>query len=307
MQKLNQINKTISIDESDLKLKTRAVGKSRSGRRFLRFVLGAAILLFLLAPLFMTLIYSLFRDFTGILPRGFTLSFYREVLFGSSSIIPVLLRTLLISLIPVIISMLTLLAAIYVKSLYFPAIDKALNLITKIPYSIQGIILAISLISIYGNSSSFLANRVLLLILAYTVVISPYVYQGILNALSTVEMLPIIEAAEVLGAGKSYAFFKLVLPAARQGLLATSLLSTGILFGDFVIVNILAGSYYETMAIRLRRIMAYSGNQAAVVSVILFTMMSLLSIYVSHLNKKKPGEGLFKKSKRRERTKRTGE
>lgn len=288
MEKLNVLDKPYMDEQKDksvVKRRDYSVAKS-IGRK----VIGGLIVLFLLSPLFMTFLYSIFRDFTGIIPKGFTLNFYKEVIFGADSILPILGRTLLISFGPVLISMVIILLAVYASVVYFPKMDRVLNLVTKIPYSIQGIILAISLIAIYGNSSTFLANRILLLTFAYTVIISPYIYQGIKNALGTIDPLPILEAAEVLGASKFYAFFRLVVPALRSGLLATSLLAGGLLFGDFVLVNILAGSYYETMAIKLNRVMYYSGNQAAVISVILFIIMTLLSVYLNHLNHKKPGE-----------------
>src|SRR5699024_8236199 len=119
----------------------------------------------------------------------------------------------------------------------------------KIPYGIQGVILAVSILSLYTSGGGILSNRILLLICAYCIIILPYMYQGIKNALLTIEVLPILEAAEILGASKVYAYFRIVVPSMMKGLFATMLLSTGILFGDFVLVNILAGSYYKTMGI----------------------------------------------------------
>lgn len=289
MEKTNVLDKKEMLI-SKVKVSSKAKTREKSTLKILgRRLLGGGIMVFLLAPLFMTFLYSICRDFTGMIPRGFTLDFYREVLFGADSILPILARTLLISFVPVAICMASMLLAVYGSLVYFPKLDRVLNLITKVPYSIQGIILAIALISIYGNSSSLLSNRILLLTMAYTVVISPYIYQGIKNALSTLDPIPILESAQVLGVSKFYAFFRLVVPALKPGLLATSLLSGGLLLGDFVLVNILAGSYYETMAMKLNRVMYYSGNQAAVISVVLFSIMSLLSIWLSSLNRKSPG------------------
>lgn len=231
----------------------------------------------------MTFVYSIFRDFTGIVPQGFTLDFYKEIFVGGASLLPALGRTLTIAFGSVLLSLTITLLAVYATSIHFPRLEKILSVVTKIPYSVQGVILAISLITIYANTNTFLADRRFLLVAAYCVIISPYMYQGVRNAMDTVDILPLLESAEVLGAGKLYAFFRIVLPAAKNGLLATSLLCGGLLFGDFVLVNILAGSHLETLAIRLSRVMYYSGNQAAAISSILFLCMCGLSLLVSRL------------------------
>lgn len=239
----------------------------------------------LVLPLIGTLLNSLFRDFTSIVPKGFTLSFYAELFAGDNQLLPVLLRTVVIAVVPTVILLVLLLLAMYAVQVYFPHLDKYLDILSKIPYGIQGVILAVSILSLYTSGGGILSNRILLLICAYCIIILPYMYQGIKNALLTIEVLPILEAAEILGANKIYAYFRIVVPSMMKGLLATMLLSTGILFGDFVLVNILAGSYYKTMGIYLNEIRGSSGHAASAVSVIMFFVMFGLSFGVNQLNK----------------------
>lgn len=72
----------------------------------------------------------------------------------------------------------------------------------------------------------------------------------------------------------------------KKGLLATLLLAVGILFGDFVLINILAGSYFPTLGVYLNEIRAVSGHSASAVSVLMFAVMLLLSYGVTRLNRK---------------------
>ncbi|WP_051912422.1 ABC transporter permease [Carnobacterium funditum] len=239
----------------------------------------------LLLPLIGTLVNSIFRDFTSIVPKGFTLSFYTQLFTGDNQLLPVLLRTLVIAIVPTVILLVLLLLAMYAVQVYFPKLDKYLDILSKIPYGIQGVILAVSILSLYTSGGGILSNRILLLICAYSIIILPYMYQGIKNALLTIEVIPILEAAEILGANKVYAYFRIVVPSMMKGLFATMLLSTGILFGDFVLVNILAGSYYKTMGIYLNEIRGSSGHAASAVSVVMFLVMLVLSFGVNHLNK----------------------
>lgn len=243
--------------------------------------------LFLLLPLLMTFLYSLVIDFTGLIPKGFTIKHYVELITGSQSILSVLGRTLLIAVVPTLITLVIVLLALFATMVYYPKMDAVLSLITKIPYGIQGIILAVSLIGIYANSNTFFSNRILLLIFAYCVVISPYMYQGVKNALMTIEMMPILEAAEVLGSNKLATYFTIVVPGIGKGILATSLLCAGILFGDFVLVNILAGNYYETLGIFLNKVRSKSGATAGAISSLMFVIMLLFSATVTWLNREK--------------------
>lgn len=239
----------------------------------------------LVLPLFATLLNSFFRDFTSMIPKGFTLAFYAELFTGENQILPVLLKTVVIAIVPTVILLILLLLAMYAIQVYFPKLDKYLDIFSKIPYGIQGVILAVSILSLYSGRGGILSNRVLLLICAYAIIILPYMYQGIKNALVTIEVMPILEAAEILGASKVYAYFRIVVPSITKGLLATMLLSTAILFGDFVLVNILAGSYYKTIGIFLNEIRGSSGHAASAVSVIMFVAVLLLSFGVNKLNK----------------------
>lgn len=253
------------------------------------FICTLLISIFLLAPLVITIVYSFFRDFTGIIPKGFTVEFYKN-LFSSTNIMATLLRTVVISIIPVIITLIVMLLAFYGIKQYYPKADKYLDLITKIPYGIQGIIMGASLIILYAGSQNFYSNRTFLLICSYIVFICPYMYQGVKTALSTIEMQPILEAAEVLGAHPFKTYWTIIVPSVFSGILATMLLCSGLLFGDFVLVNMLAGSYYETLGIFLNRILFTSGPTASAVSTIMGIVMLGLSFVVNYLNKKQKSQ-----------------
>lgn len=247
------------------------------------------ISLFLIAPLIMTLVYSLFRDFTGIIPKGFTFQFYTD-LFTTTGIVAVLLRTALISIIPVVITLIVMLLAFYGIERYYPQVDKYLNFITKIPYGIQGIIMGASLIVLYASSDNFYGNRFFLLICAYIVFIFPYMYQGIKSALSTIEIQPILEAAEILGANPLISYWTIIVPSVLPGLVSTMLLCSGLLFADFVLVNMLAGSYYQTLGIFLNRMLFKSGPTASAISTIMGIVMFSMSFFVNYFNRKQKSQ-----------------
>lgn len=237
----------------------------------------------LLLPLFVTLLNSLFRDLSNIIPEGFTFEFYSGIFVESGGMAGAIGRSLLIAIIPTLVLLLLLLLAMYVVQIHYPKWDKYLDLLSKIPYGIQGVILAVSIISLYASSSTFLSNRIFLLSCAYGIVILPYMYQGIKNALTTLEVMPILEAAETLGSSRLYAYFRIIVPSVLKGLVATILLSIGILFSDFVLVNIIAGSYYETTSIFLDKTRSVSGHAASAISVVIFCIMLILTNLAGYL------------------------
>ena len=78
------------------------------------FVIG-----WMLIPLLATAIYSLFEDWTGIMPRGFTLSNYQK-LFTNTAFLTVMYQTVLVTIIPTIITIAVVLLALFADSVYFP-------------------------------------------------------------------------------------------------------------------------------------------------------------------------------------------
>jgi putative spermidine/putrescine transport system permease protein len=240
--------------------------------------------LFLFAPILATILNSFFPDMSTGIPKGFTFDFYRSIFGGRVNMLPSIGRSLLIAIVPTFVMLVVILLSSYVVNVYFPWMDKYIDLLSKIPYGIQGVILAVSIISLYGAMSGIFSNRVLLLGSAYCIVIFPYMYQGVKNALTTIDMMPILEAAETLGASKIKAYFTIIVPSIMKGLIATILLSIGILFGDFVLVNIIAGSYYNTISIFLNAVQSQSGHAASAISIVIFVVMLILTIISNRFN-----------------------
>ena len=200
------------------------------------------------------------------------------------------MRTLLISILPIAICTLVVLLAMYVVVVYVPALDKVMKMICTIPYAIQGVILPISVLGLYAGAPEPFSNRVFMLVCTYCIVVLPYVYQGVRNNLDAVSAPRLLEAAQMLGAGKFYAFWRIILPNITNGIMVSVMLAMSIVFGDFVIINTLAGNYFPTGQMYLYSAMRQSGQKASAVIVILFIITLAISLV---------GFGLQKSKKRR--------
>ncbi len=262
--------------------------KNKAKTRISSRVIIVLICVYLLVPLLLTFIYSLFKQWNDVLPNGFTLEYYAEIFTDSGFLLP-LVRSVVISFVPVAICTLVMLLAMYVVTVHHPRWRKGLQILCTIPYALQGIILAISVLSLYAGAPLPFSNRIVMLVGTYCVMILPYVYRGIQNSLDTINARQLIEAAELMGMGKLGAYFRVIVPNIIKGIKVAMLLSVAILFGDFVIVNIIGGSYYQTAQMYLYKIMFRSGQLSSAVIVVLFAVTLVIS-----------GSVLFKKAKSKE-------
>ncbi|MEG2732224.1 MAG: ABC transporter permease subunit [Clostridium sp.] len=254
------------------------------------FILGV-IGIYLFIPLFFTLVYSLFSEWMDVLPSGFTLKAYHEI-FSDSTFWMSVGRTVLISVLPIIICTLVVLLAMYVVVVHCPKLDKYMKILCTMPYAIQGVILPISVLTLYANAPEPFSNRVFMLTSTYCIVVLPYIYQGIRNNLNGMNVKGLIEAAQMLGAGRFFAFFGIVVPNIMNGIVVSAMLAMGIVFGDFVVINTIAGSYFPTAQIYLYGVMKQSGQRTCAVIVVLFCVTLLISASV-FMRKRGKNSGVY--------------
>jgi putative spermidine/putrescine transport system permease protein len=204
-----------------------------------------ALAIFLLLPLVVLAVYSFATGWTGVAPSGFTFEYYRQA-FSDERFWPSVFRALVITIGPIFISGFFIILALYSSLLYYPKLDKYIQSICMLPHTVNGVILAIPALALYAGSATPLGNRMVMLTFIYCIVILPFVYQGIRNSLHTVNIRQLIEAAEILGSGKIYAFLRIVVPNIVSGILVAAMLSVSRIFTDYAVIKIIAGSRYIT-------------------------------------------------------------
>lgn len=240
--------------------------------KFLPKLLIILICIYLLIPFSVTFIYSLFTEWTNILPSGFTLHNY-QVLIADSEFWLSVGRTLIICVGSVSISIVILLLAMYVVIMEAPWIGKYIQFVCMIPYALQGVILSISIISLYSGTGTLLSNRMFMLFGAYTVLVLPYIYQGIRNNINAINGKMLVQAAEMLGCGRFQAYIKIVIPNILSGIVVSSLLAVSIVFGDFVLANNIAGNNYQNIQVYLYTNMVKSSGMASAIVVLIFVIV----------------------------------
>ncbi|MBR3185993.1 MAG: ABC transporter permease subunit [Oscillospiraceae bacterium] len=252
------------------------------------------ICVYLILPLLLTGVYSFFDRWTDILPTGFTTEYYQR-LFADPAFVPSIVRGLVICVPAIIISVICVLLALYTAVIYLPKLEKYIQLLCTIPQTIQGVVLAISLLSLYAGSNGPLGNRIVMLIGAYSIMILPFVYSGLRNSMYAVNTKQLIEAAEILGASKFTSFLRIVVPCMKSGVMVASLISMAIIFGDFAVIKLVASSQWKTAMMVLYNMRVAPGQLSSAIIIILFLIILVLSFSALALQNKERKQEVFEK------------
>ena len=237
------------------------------------------VIIWLLIPLVATIVYSLFEDWTGIIPKGFTLANY-ELIFSDPAFLTAMYQTVLICIIPIVITIILVLLALFVVTVYFPKLEKYMQILCMIPYTIQGVILSVSILVLYAKNGTLLSDRMVMLVGAYCIIILPHIYNGIRNGMRAINMNMLLEAAEMLGDSKLKAFFKVIVPNIITGITVSSLLAVSLLFGDYVIIRNLSSTNVNNMQKFLYQAMKRSSTEASAVFVVIMMLTFAITALV---------------------------
>jgi putative spermidine/putrescine transport system permease protein len=244
----------------------------------------AIIFIYLFFPIVATLLFSVAKHWsTTILPQGYTLSYYQH-LFMSHEFINSLLRTVYVSVVTIILSILLIIPSMYLVIVYYPRLEKIFEILSILPFAMPGVILAIGLIQMYSSGPIQISGTQWILIGSYFVLILPFIYQASKNSFRTINVKALTDAAVMLGCGKVETFIKVIFPNVLRGVTSAALISLSVLFGEFVLANLLVGDNYETIQIYLYKLQKVDGHlsNALVASYFLvILLMSLLMIWVA--------------------------
>lgn len=242
--------------------------------------------IYLALPILATALYAFSTEWNKtILPEGLTSEWLRT-LFQDARFIEAFGRSVLLSGGAVFISIMFIVPAIFVIVLYFPSLEKWFQASVVMVYAFPGIILSVGIIRFYSGTS---LPMILAVMGVYVISVLPFMYQGTRNSLRNVQGRQLMDAAELLGASKMDAFRKVLLPSVYPGLFVSSLLSFSVLFGEFVLINLVVGSQFETVQIYLMAKLSTSGHIASAIVFVYIVLMGILTLVMATLTKKAKG------------------
>jgi putative spermidine/putrescine transport system permease protein len=244
------------------------------------------LMIYLLLPLLATFLYGFAKQWqTTVLPESWTLEWMREML-GDIRFMDALWTSLYLCAISVALSLAVMLPAVFVITVYLPKWETFMKGLVVLPYAVPGVVAAVGLIRTYSSGPIDIAGTPYILIGAYFVVILPYMYQGIRNSLITVSAVELLSSAELLGASRFRAFATVILPNIWPGIIVSTLLSFSVLFGEFVLTNMLVGGHIQTIQVYLYKRVGESGHLASAIAISYFLFILALSAVLMKLGKK---------------------
>lgn len=244
------------------------------------------VFLYLFIPIAATTLYSFSTEWNRtVLPEGLTFKWYVK-LFSNTQFIESFGRSLFLSTAATVLAIVVMVPAIFMITVYAPKFEKYIQMAVVMVYSFPGVIVAVGLIKAYASSG---VPMVLVIIGAYFVSILPFVYQGTRNSLRNINAKSLMEAAEILGATRLEAFRKVIIPNIYPGLLVAALLSFSILFGEFVLVNLIIGSRFETVQIFLKNNLSKSGHLSSAIVFVYFILLVFITSIMTKISRSSRG------------------
>ena len=236
------------------------------------------IFAYLFLPILATLLFSVATKWsTTILPEGYTLAYYQQLL-GNPEFIQALGRTACVSFATILLSIVIITPSMYLAIVYYPRLEKLFELLSILPFAMPGVILAIGLIQMYSDGPLRISNTPFILIGSYFVLILPFMYQAVKNSYRAINAKELSEAALMLGCGKLETFVRVIFPNVLRGVVSAALISVSVLFGEFVLANLLVGDNFETIQIYLYKLQKVDGHMANALVAVYFLVILILSL-----------------------------
>lgn len=245
------------------------------------------IFLFLYLPIIVLIVFSFNESRIFGSWSGFTLSWYEKLLQDKEILNAVRTSLTVASIATLVSTFIGTLASVGIVE-YKKRTRRLLLGINDIPVLNPDIVIAISLMLLYGFFK--IPRSYITLILSHVAFTIPYV---VLSVLPKVKMMDknLIDAALDLGATPIQAFFKVVLPEIKSGIISGAMLAFTLSLDDFVISFFTVRPGINTISTKVFS-MTKRGVEPTInaLSAIMFLVVLILLITVNILQNKKEKE-----------------
>ena len=214
-------------------------------------VYTAILFLFLFAPIVIILVFSFNSGNSLSVLSGFSTYWYKE-LFHDANTLGALRNTLILALCAAILStIIGTAAAVGINKLRSKYMKAAMNTVTNLPMVNPEIITGISLMLMFVFAGRLMGMATSLnfgtILIAHITFCLPYVILQVLPKLRQMDK-NLVDAAQDLGCTWMQAFWKVVVPEIKPGIINGLLIAFTMSIDDFVISYFTAGSTFSTLS-----------------------------------------------------------
>ena len=258
----------------------------------------ALVFIFLYAPMVVMTVFSFNGSESTYIMDGFSLQWYRH-LFNDSITMNALKNTVVLAVISSVIS--TLLgsaAAVGIYNMKNKFLKSSVMTATNIPMMNPEIVTGISMmllfvfVGVLMNRTNVLGFATILI--AHITFQLPYVILSVLPKLRQSDPR-VFEAAQDLGCHPVKAFFKVVLPQIRSGIVSGAIMAFTLSLDDFIISYFTNGPDFQTLPIHIfsmtkKRVKPDMYALSTLIFVVILILLILMNIAQSNSDKKQRKE-----------------
>lgn len=202
---------------------------------------------FLVIPVIQSVLAGITTNFIFGLKSGLTLRWIMEVWSLYSDTI---FRSILIGLTCLAVDLAAGVPAAYVMAKKKNRLTRVLEELLVVPLAIPGLAIALAILIIYGQYTAFRRSWIIILV-GHVIFTLPFMIRSVIAVISSMNMNELEEGAASLGAGFWNRFFQIVVPNAKPGILAGSLMVFTLSIGEFNLTWMLHTPLTKTLPVGL--------------------------------------------------------
>lgn len=256
--------------------------------RLAKTLLFGAIVLYLAIPMVAVLLYSFSGRWTShMLPDWYTLSHWQTAL-TEERLLMSLWRSTWMAIAVLILDVLIVVPAVYWQRVRNPRIRTLTELSAAIPFVLPFVVIAFGVLKLMSATAPRLLGTPWIIWLGHAAIAFPFLYWAVDGAMSAANVVRLNEAAQICGATPVQTLRYVVIPNIGAGLAAGGMLVFATSFGEFALVQILAGARFENVSLYSLALLQQTTSQAeklAVLTIITFVVLFVISVGVVYANR----------------------
>lgn len=256
--------------------------------RLVKTLLFGGIALYLAIPMLAVLLYSFSGRWTShMLPDYYTLDHWRGALTDERLLMS-LWRSVWMGVAVLILDIVIVVPAVYWQRVRNPRIRTFTELSAAIPFVLPFVVIAFGILKLMSETAPRLLGTPWIIWLGHAAIAFPFLYWAVDGAMSAANIAGLNEAAQICGATPVQTLRYVVLPNIGAGLAAGGMLVFATSFGEFALVQILAGARFENVSLYSLDLLAQTTSQAeklAVLTIITFVVLFAISVGVVYANR----------------------
>ena len=216
-------------------------------RFYLQLAFTLLVTAFLIVPVVMSILAGVTENFFIGLKSGLTLRWIGEVwgLYART-----VYFSIGIALACLVVTLVLGVPAAYVLARAQNRWTRAFEELLVLPVAVPGLATALALILFYGQLRAFRASWTFILV-GHVLFTLPFMVRSVLAVMAAIDLGTLEDAAASLGARFAQRFFHVVLPKARPGIIAGSLMVVTLSMGEFNITWMLHTPLTQTLPVGL--------------------------------------------------------